>query len=133
MYLCHYLPFLLFFVLFCIPKVPSGLFHLYLVEHFLALFGSSDLLETNSFIFVLSLFILREREREREYAMEAPCTTGRYREREREGFPSRLRTVSAKPNTGLNSTNYEIMTSAEIKSQMLNRLSHPDDPNSVTF
>ena len=47
---------------------------------------------------------------------------------EREGIPSRLPTVSTEPDVGLDLTNCEIMTRAEIKSQMLNRLSHPDTP-----
>ena len=70
------------------------------------------------FIF-LSLFILRERERKHEQ--------GRGREGER--IPSRLHAVSAEPKTGLNLTNYEIMTWAEIKNQILNWLSNPGAPN----
>ena len=42
--------------------------------------------------------------------------------------PSRLHTVSAESNTGLKLKNREVMTSAEIKSQMLNQLSHPGVP-----
>ena len=49
----------------------------------------------------------------------------RERERERERISSSLSTVSAEPNAGLELTNLEIMTLAEIKSQMLNPLSHP--------
>ena len=66
------------------------------------------------------LFILREREQGR----------GRERERERgrERIPSRLHTLSAEPDVGLEVTNREIVTWAESKSQMLNRLSHPGAP-----
>ena len=49
----------------------------------------------------------------------------RDRETERQRIPSRLHTVSAEPNLGLEPTNFEIVTQAEIESQMLNRLSHP--------
>ena len=53
------------------------------------------------------------------------------RERERERIPSRFHTVSAEPYVRLKLTNYEIMTQAEIKSQMPNQLSHPGAPTSV--
>ena len=49
-------------------------------------------------------------------------------EREGERIPSRPRSVSREPNAGLKLTNCEIMTWAEIKSQMLNWLSHPGAP-----
>ena len=52
----------------------------------------------------------------------------RDRERERERIPSRLCSVRAEPNVGLEHTNREIMTSAKIKSQMLDQLSHPGAP-----
>ena len=42
------------------------------------------------------------------------------RERETERNPNRLGTVITEPDTGLRLINYEIMTQAEIKSQMLN-------------
>ena len=48
--------------------------------------------------------------------------------RGRERISSRLRTVSAEPNTGPELTNREIMTWAEIESWTLNRLSHPGAP-----
>ena len=48
--------------------------------------------------------------------------------RERGRIPSRLRTVSAEPDTGLNPTNREIVTLAEIKSWTLNWRSHPSAP-----
>ena len=50
---------------------------------------------------------------------------GRGRERGRQGIPSRLLTASTEPDTGLDLMNREIMTWAEIKSRMLNGLSHP--------
>ena len=52
-------------------------------------------------------------ERQRKYE------AGRGREREREGdrIPSRLHTVSAEPNVGLEPTNREIITWAEIGSR----------------
>ena len=40
----------------------------------------------------------------------------RDRDRERKRIPSRLRTVSTEPDAGLELTNREIMTRAEIKS-----------------
>ena len=52
---------------------------------------------------------------------------------ERERIPSRLCTVSMKPDVGLEPTNYEIMTRTKIKSWMLNRLSHPGAPASSPF
>ena len=55
----------------------------------------------------LRLFILRERERETERIL------------------SRLYAVGTEPNVGLDLMNCEIMSWAEIKSQPLNRLSHP--------
>ena len=51
------------------------------------------------------------RERERESMGGA--------ERETERIPSRLCTVSAKPNMGLKLTNHEIMTCAKTKGQTL--------------
>ena len=50
------------------------------------------------------------------------------RERERKRISSRLCTVSTEPDVGLELTNCKIMTSAEIKSQMLNWLTHPGAP-----
>ena len=44
---------------------------------------------------------------------------------QRERIPSRFCAVSTEPHTGLNLTNFEIVTRAKIKSQMLNRLRHP--------
>ena len=48
------------------------------------------------------------------------------RKRGRERIPSRLHAASKKPNMGLELTNHEIMIWAKIKSQTLNKLSHPD-------
>ena len=48
--------------------------------------------------------------------------------RGRERTPSRLCTDSTEPDAGLDLRNLEIMTWAEIKSQMLNQLSHPGAP-----
>ena len=59
-------------------------------------------------------------------------TWGRDRERDRERgerIPSRLCTLSAEPEAGLDLINYEIMTRAETKSKMFNRLSHPGAPS----
>ena len=50
----------------------------------------------------------REREKERERVKERESE--RERERERENTPSRLHTVSAEPNMGLELMNHEIMT-----------------------
>ena len=43
-------------------------------------------------------------------------------------IPSRLHTVSAKPDTGLDPTNHEIITGAKIKSRTFDPLSHPGTP-----
>ena len=53
------------------------------------------------------LFILRLRER---------VQAGKARERGGDRIPSRLYTAGAEPNVGLEPTNHEIVTSAEIKS-----------------
>ena len=50
---------------------------------------------------------------------------GRDRERGRERIPSRLCTVSMEADVKPNLMSSEIMTRAEIKSQMFNGLSHP--------
>ena len=49
-------------------------------------------------------------------------------ERNRKRIPSRLHAVDAEPDVGLELTNREIPTGAEIKSQTLNRLGHPGIP-----
>ena len=67
-------------------------------------------------ILKINLFTLRDRE-------EARVREGADRERER--IPSRLQAISTEPNGRLEPRNCEIMTQAEIKSQMLNWLSHP--------
>ena len=48
--------------------------------------------------------------------------------RGRERIPSRLLSVGAEPDAGLELTNREIMTWAKTKSLTLNRLSHLDAP-----
>ena len=50
---------------------------------------------------------------------------GRERERGKERIPRRLHAVGSEPDVGLDPTNREIVTGAQIRSQMLNRLSHP--------
>ena len=70
---------------------------------------------------------MRERERKTARAGEGQ------RERERERIFSRLHTVSREPNVGLKLTNHKIMTQAEIKSWMFNRLSHPGAPMTLTL
>ena len=77
--------------------------------------------------FFLCLFILRHRERERERHEQ-----GRGRERRKGKSPRRLHAVSTEPDVGLNHTNREITTRAKIKSQMLNRLSHPGALTALT-
>ena len=62
------------------------------------------------------------------FLRESESKHGRGRERGRERIPSRLCTVSSEPDVGLKLINYEIMIWAEIKSQMLNQLSHPGTP-----
>ena len=58
---------------------------------------------------------------------------GAGRERKRERIPSRLPAVGTEPDSGLDVANHEIMTGAEIKSHMLNRLSHPGAPKQWFF
>ena len=67
---------------------------------------SSKFLYLVSFFFLVFIYF----ERERMHVHEQ----GRDRERERERIPSRLRAVSAEPDVGLELTNHEIMTLAEI-------------------
>ena len=50
-------------------------------------------------------------------------------EKGRERIPSRLCTVSTEPTEGLDLTNVENMTCAQIKSWTLNQLSYPGAPN----
>ena len=64
-----------------------------------------------SYLFFLSnLFILREKQ----------SKWGRGTERGRERNPNRLRPISVEPSAGLELINHEVMTWAEIRSQMLN-------------
>ena len=76
-----------------------------------------------AFLFFSCLFIYFERETERERDRE--------RGRERESQAGSM--LSAEPNAGLDPTNREIMTRAEIKSRTLNGLSHPASPPSQLF
>ena len=66
-----------------------------------------------------------EREREREQR--------RGRERRKERIPSGIHTVRVEPNAGHQSTHHKIMTWVEIKSQILNQLSHPGAPHLSIF
>ena len=50
-----------------------------------------------------------------------------------ERIPDRLRAVSLEPDARLELTNREIMPRAEIKSQMLKRLSRPGPPTFSFF
>ena len=67
---------------------------------------------------------MRERERERERARAGKGQ----REWERERIPN-----SIEVDEGLKPMNHAIMTWAEIKSRMLNRLSHPGTPSGLYF
>ena len=72
----------------------------------------------DAFIFFkVYLFILRERKRENKWGR------GRERRKERESQAGSILSVQS---LGLDLTNREIMTWAEIKSRSLNQLSHPD-------
>ena len=52
---------------------------------------------------------------------------------ERARIPSRFRTVSAESDVGLNLTDREIMTQAEVQSLTCNQLSHPGAPPPAMF
>ena len=56
----------------------------------------------------------------RKRASKAARDRDRDRDRDQETIPSRLHTVSAEPDAGLETTNRENMTRAEIKSWTLN-------------
>ena len=66
----------------------------------------------------LNLFILRES------VCACVCARVWERQKERERIPSMLLTIGTEPYVGLELTSREIMTWADSKSQMLNRLSH---------
>ena len=70
-------------------------------------------------LFYFYLFI-SERERARAWAREG--------QRGRERIPSRVHAVSTGPDVGLDLTNCESVTWAEVQSQTLNWLSHPGTP-----
>ena len=76
---------------------------------------------------MLLICIYSERERERERTSRGGAERGRQR------ILSRLCAVSTEPDVGLEPTNREMMTQAEIKSQTLNPLSHPGVLNVVTL
>ena len=58
------------------------------------------------------------------FERERQSTQAGEKQGQKERIPSRFCTVSAEPDTGLELTDHEMVT-AEIKSRMLNRLSHP--------
>ena len=97
---------------YCKPQVPISI----------ALGLYFSILQTKPYSTIFLMFIYFERERARERGR------GRGRERGRERSPVRLHTVSPEPNMALDLTNHEIMTWAETKNWMLNRLSHPGVP-----
>ena len=78
-------------------------------------------------IFFFKFIFERERERVCARVGEGP------RERGRERIPSRLWAVSAEPDAGLKLTNREIMTRADIRSQILHQLSYPGTPLMCSF
>ena len=59
-------------------------------------------------------------------------TSGGGAERGRDRILSSLHAVSTEPDVGLELTNREIMTPAEIKRQTLNRLHHPGAPSKIS-
>ena len=61
------------------------------------------------------------------------CASRGGAERDRQRIPSRIHTVNAEPDVGLELTNGEIMTRAEIKSRTLHRWSHPGAPRPLNF
>ena len=71
------------------------------------------------YLFSKNVYLFSERERRRGEGQ---------RERERGKKSHAGSALSAESNVGLDPTNHEIMTSAEIKSQMLNWLSYPGAP-----
>ena len=77
--------------------------------------------------FLKCLFIYFERETKRERMSRGEAET------EGERIPSRLCDDSAEADVGLELTNREIMTQAESRSRMLNRLSHPGAPAIALF
>ena len=78
--------------------------------------GPIVVLTLNHDFFLKFIYLERERakvgqeQRERERERERVHAHGRGRERGRERIPSRLRAVSAEPDTGLELVNCEIMT-----------------------
>ena len=122
--LCHFVSYHL------LPVHSSGLLAPYLgatflLSLFLSFYWTKCILLDPSLHFFSSLFIYFERERASEQ--------GNSRERGRERIPSRLRIASAEPDLGLKLRNCEVVTWAETKSLMLNRLSHPGTPCLILF
>ena len=64
---------------------------------------------------------------------ETKSKQGADRVRGRERIPSRSHPVSMEPDAGLKPMNCEMVTRAETKSQMLNRLSPPGAPTGPTL
>ena len=62
------------------------------------------------------------------YLRDRENMQGRGSKRGGERIPSRLHTVSAEPDERLHLMNSEVMICTEIKSWVLNRLSHPGAP-----
>ena len=94
-------------------------------------------MDSYSYILFLLKFIYfgereteRETERDRERQRERERERERETERETERIPSSFCAVSTEPDSSLNPMNREIMTGAEIESQMLNRLIPPCAPHS---
>ena len=74
------------------------------------------------------MFIYFERERVRARESMSRGGAEREREGEKEREKESLHTVSTEPCVGLELNDHEIMTRAEIKSWMLNQLSHSGAP-----
>ena len=82
---------------------------------------------TNIWIFLISFIYFESKN-------ENACVHKWGKGRERERIPrERICTDRAEPDTGLDLTNREIMTWAEIKSQVLNQLSHSGAPQICEF
>ena len=87
------------------------------------LFAWMESYETNKIAQKFFMFIYFEREREWvRRGREGQTEKGWKR------IPSRLHAVSSGSEAGLDPRSHEIMTWAEMKSQTLNRLSHPGAP-----
>ena len=76
---------------------------------------------------------MRERERERKSTSQAACASRGGAEKDRDRIPSRIHTVNAEPDVGLELTNGEIMTRAEIKSLDASPTEPPRRPKATEF